>query len=189
MALVTVELVITIAATWVFAASSGRVITGTMPPHSVLVVFGSLVRDGVPGDPVRGRLDTAVRLYRTGHVDRIINSGNGSSYAGNEPAVMRDYLLDHGVPSSVIVDDGAGTDTAATCSGLRHRFGIRAAVLVTQDFHLGRAIALCRAAGVDATGVRAGCDCPAPTVLRNHLRENLLADPRALLGLLIGEPG
>ena len=185
--LVMIELMITIAATWVYASAFGRSLeAGAVPAHSTVVVFGSLVRDGEPGDPVRGRLDTALTLYRTGHVDRIINSGNGSAMAGDEPAVMRAYLEARGVPAAMIVDDGSGVDTAATCSGLRDR-RVRSAVLVTQDFHLGRAIALCRAAGVDATGVRAACDCPSATILRNHLRENLLANPRALLGVIVGE--
>ncbi|MYR08184.1 YdcF family protein [Gordonia sp. SID5947] len=183
----TVELIITIAATWVYASSSGRVLDAAdVPAGSTALVLGSLVHDGEPGDYVRGRLDTAVDLYRTGRVSRIINSGNGSAAAGDEPAVMRSYLEDHGVVGDDITDDPHGMDTEASCRRADEDFGVRAAVIVTQDFHLTRAIALCRSLGIDATGVAARCDCPAWTVVRNHLRELALARPRALLSVVGG---
>ncbi len=186
--LIAVELIVAVAATWVYVAAAGRVVgAGTLPRDSTLVVLGSLVSDGEPGDYVRGRLDTALDLYRDGHVARIINSGNGSADAGDEPAVMRAYLEARGVPAAVIVDDPVGFDTADTCRGLRDRFEVRRPVLITQDFHLDRAIALCRRLGVDdPTGVVAECACSWPTVFRNHLRETFLARPRALLTAISG---
>lgn len=181
--LVLVELWITVAVTWMYFASAGRVDDAPAPAsRPTLLVLGSLVHDdGSPGDYVRGRLDTAVELYRAGGVDRIINSGNGSEEAGNEPAVMRSYLEDRGVASRVIVGDPAGLDTAASCRRARVVFGVDEVVIVTQDFHLRRAIALCRDQGVDARGVAARCDCPAWTLVRNHIRETVFAGPRAVL--------
>jgi vancomycin permeability regulator SanA len=181
--LVSVELWITLAATWMYAASVGRIDDAMAPAsRSTLLVLGSLVYDdGSPGDYVRGRLDTALELYRAGGVDRIINSGNGSEEAGNEPAVMRRYLEERGVASRVITDDPAGLDTAASCRRAREVFGVDDVVIVTQGFHLRRAIALCRDQGVDARGVAARCDCPAWTLVRNHVRETVFAGPRALL--------
>lgn len=184
---VTVELIVTIAATWVYISSSGRVLDeGDVPVGSTALVLGSLVDDGEPGDYVRGRLDTAVDLYRSGRVARIINSGNGSAAAGDEPAVMRHYLEQHGVAADDITDDPLGMDTEASCRRAHEDFGVHAAVIITQDFHLSRAIALCRSRGIDATGVAARCDCPEWTVLRNHGRELMLARPRALLGTISG---
>ncbi|VFA89398.1 vancomycin high temperature exclusion protein [Gordonia paraffinivorans] len=182
-ALIVVELWITVAATWMYVESSGRIVdAGRVSEGSTLLVLGSLVYDdGTPGDYVRGRLDTAAQLYRTGRVDRIINSGNGSEDAGNEPAVMRAHLEAAGVPPEAIVDDPEGYDTAASCRRAHEDFGADALVVVTQDFHLPRAIALCRDAGVDARGVVAECDCPAWTVVRNHIREKVFAGPKALL--------
>ncbi|UPW11884.1 YdcF family protein [Gordonia terrae] len=166
-----------------YAASVGRIDDAMAPAsRSTLLVLGSLVYDdGSPGDYVRGRLDTALELYRAGGVDRIINSGNGSEEAGNEPAVMRRYLEERGVASRVITDDPAGLDTAASCRRAREVFGVDDVVIVTQGFHLRRAIALCRDQGVDARGVAARCDCPAWTLVRNHVRETVFAGPRALL--------
>ncbi|GAB23372.1 hypothetical protein GOPIP_044_00620 [Gordonia polyisoprenivorans NBRC 16320 = JCM 10675] len=186
-ALIVVELVVTIAATWVFVAAHGRVLApDRVPRGSTVVVFGSLVSDGDPGDYVRGRLDTALDLYRSGAVGRIINSGNGSADAGDEPAVMRAYLEQRGVPSGVIVDDPAGFDTADTCRRLRTVYGVDRPVLITQDFHIPRAIALCRSLGVDATGVDARCECSVITQARNVIREALLARPRALVTAVTG---
>ncbi|OBA72891.1 SanA/YdcF family protein [Gordonia sp. 852002-10350_SCH5691597] len=186
--LVVGELVVTIAATWVFVASSGRIVDAQrIPNRSTLLVLGSLVSDGEPGSYVRGRLDTALELYRTGAVARVVVSGNGDADAGDEPAVMRDYLEAHGVPASVIVDDPAGYDTERSCRRLPEVIGeaaSNAVVIVTQDFHVSRAIALCRARGIDALGVEAQCPCSCWTLARNHIRETFLARPRALLSVL-----
>ncbi|MGV9669739.1 MULTISPECIES: SanA/YdcF family protein [unclassified Gordonia (in: high G+C Gram-positive bacteria)] len=186
-ALIAVELVITLAATWVYVSAHGRVVDERdIAAGSTVVVLGSLVDDGEPGDYVRGRLDTALELYRSGRADRIINSGNGNPDAGDEPAVMRAYLEGHGVPAGIIVDDPAGFDTAASCRRLRDEFDVDDPVIVTQDFHVSRAVALCRSLGIDATGVAAHCDCSWPTLLRNHFREAVLARPRALLTAVAG---
>jgi vancomycin permeability regulator SanA len=182
--LVAVELIVTSAGTWIYFASAGRVLEiDDVPAGSTALVLGSLVEDGTPGSYVKGRLDTAVELYESGRVSRIINSGNGTAAAGDEPAVMRRDLESRGVPADVIVDDPLGMDTDASCRRVHDDFGLHTVVIVTQDFHLTRAIALCRAHGVDATGVTARCECATWTVVRNHLRELLLARPRALLGL------
>ncbi|MDV7101052.1 YdcF family protein [Gordonia amicalis] len=180
--LVVVELWITVSATWMYVVSADRILdAGQLPSGSTLLVLGSLVEDGSPGDYVRGRLDTASELHRDGRAIRIINSGNGSPEAGDEPAVMREYLEAAGVPAQVILDDPSGFDTAASCRRAREVFGVRRLIIVTQDFHLRRAIALCRGEGVDARGVVAECDCPSWTLVRNHIRETVFAGPRALL--------
>lgn len=184
---IAVELVVTVSATWVALAGYGRVQPAELvSPAATVVVLGSLVRDGVPGDYVRGRLDTALEMYRSGRVARIINSGNGSADAGDEPAVMRTYLQDRGVPAAMIVDDPAGFDTAATCRRLRTVFGVEHPVIITQDFHVRRAIALCRRFGIDATGVEARCDCSTISLARNIIRESVLARPRALVTAVTG---
>ncbi len=180
--LVVVELWITVAATWMYVVAGDRVLDAEqVPDGSTLLVLGSLVEDGAPGDYVRGRLDVAAELYRDGRVARIINSGNGSPEAGDEPTVMRSHLEAAGVPAQVMVDDPLGLDTAASCRRAREVFGAEGLVIVTQDFHLERAIALCRGEGVDARGVEAECDCPTWTLVRNHIREAVFAGPKAVL--------
>lgn len=181
--------VIVVAAAWTAAAGGGaRMYQGDQPapdlPETVLIL-GSKVSDGEPGAYVRARLDTAVALYESGGVTRIINSGNGGEDAGRETEVMTDYLVARGVPAEIIEQDPEGLDTATSCLHLAERFDVTEITVVTQDFHLARANALCRHHGVEAVGVIAGCaDCSTAGILRNHLRETVLARPRALAGVL-----
>ncbi len=184
-ALAAIELIIAVAATWIYVMTFDREFdVADAPMAPVAIVLGSQVSDGEPGSYVSGRLDTAIDLYRFGRVATILNSGNGRAAAGNEPAVMRRYLIEGGVPAGVVIDDPEGYDTAATCRRAREVFDVTEALIVTQDFHLGRAIALCRDFGIDTRGVVADCDCATWTVLRNHVREDVLAAPRALLTVL-----
>ena len=177
-----VQFIVAVAATWVFVLAVGRESSVENAPSApVALVLGSKVDERGPGSYVQGRLDTALELYRMGRVERILNSGNGRPEAGNEPAVMRDYLEEHGVPAAAIVDDPEGYDTSTSCRRAREVYGFDDVLVVTQGFHLGRAIALCRDIGVDAHGVYADCDCPMWSVARNHIRETYLARPRAFL--------
>jgi vancomycin permeability regulator SanA len=66
---------------------------------------------------------------------------------------MVNYLVDHGIPADQIVADYAGFDTYGTCYRAKHIFGIDQAILVSQTYHLPRAVTTCRLLGVDATGV------------------------------------
>ncbi|QKT09289.1 YdcF family protein [Gordonia sp. X0973] len=186
-ALVVVEGIVAAANTWVyFAARTREVVPADVPAGSTALVLGAKVSDGEPGVYVRARLDTAIGLYRSGRVTTILNSGNGSSRYGSETDVMRAYLERAGIPSSAIRDDPAGYDTERSCSRARSEFGLSKVVLVTQGFHLDRAIALCRLDGPDPIGVEAPCpDCARWTIARNHAREALLARPRALLSTVL----
>jgi hypothetical protein avisC_12382 len=86
-------------------------------------------------------------------VDAILVSGDNGRVGYDEPTAMRDYLVSQGVPSEAIALDYAGFDTYDTCVRARSIFGIDKALLVSQSFHLGRAVAVCRSVGVDAYGV------------------------------------
>jgi vancomycin permeability regulator SanA len=125
-----------------------------VPPAPVVVVFGAKVRpDGTPSPYLAGRLDLALRLYRAGKVRAVLVSGDHSRWAYDEPDAMRSYLMARGVPDSRAVADYAGFDTYQTCARAKRIFGVRKAILVSQDFHIARAVALCRSVGIDATGI------------------------------------
>ena len=189
LAVIAVELLVAVTSSWVAAAARGRVVdVDDVPPDAprTLIVLGAKVSDGQVGEYVRARLDAAIELYRAGRVDRILDSGNDADYAGNEVTVMRAYLEAHGVPAAAILDDPVGRNTAATCRNAADVFGVRDALIVTQDFHVGRAVMLCRAHGIDATGVISACDdCSVPSLVRNHLREALGSRPRAVVDSLL----
>ncbi|MBO8190606.1 YdcF family protein [Streptomyces oryzae] len=142
-------------ATWMRLSTDGRIREGVAdaPSAPVALVFGAGLWDGEPSPYLAHRLDTAARLYRAGKVRVLLVSGDNSRRDYDEPGAMRDYLTDRGVPSSRIVADYAGFDTWDSCARAARVFGVHRALLVSQDYHLRRAAALCRAAGVDSYGV------------------------------------
>lgn len=82
-------------------------------------------------------------------------SGDNSYLNYNEPGAMRQYAIELGVPDEAIVLDYAGRRTYDTCYRAREIFGIHEALLVTQKFHLPRALYVCNRLGVSAVGVAA----------------------------------
>ncbi|MGP3772040.1 SanA/YdcF family protein [Streptomyces sp. SDT5-1] len=126
---------------------------GDVPRSDVGVVFGAGLWDGEPSPYLAHRLDTAAELYRTGKVRVLLVTGDNSREEYDEPDAMRTYLTRHGVPSKAIVGDYAGFDTWDSCVRAKKIFGVDRAVLVTQDFHARRALALCEAAGITSYAV------------------------------------
>lgn len=126
------------------------------PAGRVAIVFGAgLWRDGRPTPVLRDRVATAASLYFAGKVEKLLMSGDNRFDTYNEPAAMRDYAVELGVPEDAIVLDYAGQRTYDTCYRARDIFGIRQAILVTQAFHLPRALYTCNKLGVRAIGVPA----------------------------------
>ncbi len=139
---------------WAYADTAGRRLSpATVPATPVGLVLGAGIRDGVPSQLLARRLDLAVDLWRRGKVRVLLVSGDNRTPDYDEPTVMRDYLAAHGVPADKVVRDFAGLDTWDSCARARRIFGVRRLTVITQDFHLPRAVALCRAAGLDAWGV------------------------------------
>ncbi|MET9955388.1 ElyC/SanA/YdcF family protein [Streptomyces sp. NPDC006339] len=141
-------------ATWIFTVSDDRLRTvESVPRTDVAVVFGAGLRGGEPGSYLVHRLDTAADLYRQGRVQVILVTGDNSRHDYDEPHAMSMYLTKRGVPHARIVSDFAGFDTWDSCVRAKKIFGVDRAVLISQGFHIRRAVALCEAAGVDSYGV------------------------------------
>jgi len=140
---------------WLRSAASGYIYTEqTVPAAPVALVLGAQVYpDGTPSPFLAARLEIARRLYESGKVRAILVSGDHMHWAYNEPGVMFQWLLAHGVPTEKIVLDHAGFDTYDSCARAKEVFGVNKLIVVTQMFHLPRAVALCRQFGIDATGV------------------------------------
>jgi len=141
-------------ATWMHAVADSRVRTvAEVPARDVAVVFGAGLWKGRPTPYLAHRLDAAAELYRAGKVKVVLVTGDNSRVEYDEPDAMRTYLTARGVPEKQIVSDYAGFDTWDSCVRVKKIFGVDRAVLVTQDFHIRRAVALCQAAGVESYGV------------------------------------
>jgi vancomycin permeability regulator SanA len=140
---------------WVRAAAHGRVYSeADVPDAPVALVLGAEVyADGSPSAFLAARLDIAKRLLDAHKVKAILLSGDNSRYSYDEPGDMEVYLVARGVPASQIVLDYAGFDTYDSCARAHRIFGVNRAIVVTQSFHVDRAVTHCRAEGVDATGI------------------------------------
>ena len=127
------------------------------PAKRVAIVFGAEVKkDGIPSVVLMDRVETAVELYKSGKVEKLLMSGDNRYVDYNEPESMRQYALTLGMPDSDIVLDYAGRSTYDTCYRAKEIFGVNSAILVTQGFHMPRALFLCKAFSINAVGVEAG---------------------------------
>lgn len=135
---------------------SERIFTVEEAPNgfSVAIVFGAgLHWDGSPTPVLRDRVKAAVGLYNQGKVQKLLFSGDNRYVDYNEPGAMHDYALELGVPEEDIVLDFAGRRTYDTCYRAEAIFKVNKALLVTQRFHLPRALFLCDQMGIATQGV------------------------------------
>ncbi len=126
-------------------------------PHArAAIVFGAgLTADGSPTAVLEDRVKTAAALYQAGKIDKILMSGDNRFIYYNEPGAMKSYALELGVPDEDIVLDYAGRRTYDTCYRAREIFRLTEAILVTQQFHLSRALYTCKSLGIEVVGVPA----------------------------------
>jgi SanA protein len=137
------------------------------PKEKVAIVLGAgLTRSGNPTPILVDRVTTAAQLYFAGKVEKILLSGDNSYVNYNEPGAMQKYAISLGVPKEVLVLDYAGRRTYDTCYRAKFIFQVDEALLVTQNFHLPRALLTCNALGIKATGISAD--------LRKYLQSSLI---------------
>lgn len=127
-----------------------------VPPARAAIVFGAgLTASGRPTAVLQDRVATAVNLYQAGKVEKILMSGDNRFLDYNEPGAMRSYALELGMNEEDIVLDYAGRRTYDTCYRAGAIFGLSDVILVTQKFHLARALYTCSSLGLEAVGVAA----------------------------------
>lgn len=138
----------------------------TVTAEKAAIVFGAgLLHDGTPSPVLKDRVSTAAQLFFAGKVQKLLLSGDNRFVDYNEPASMRAYALELGVPDEAIVMDFAGRRTYDTCYRAKYIFGLNQAILVTQKYHLSRALFTCNGIGLQAIGV--------PADLRSYHPHNL----------------
>lgn len=127
-----------------------------VPSKPVIMVLGaSLKSDGQPSDALLDRLQVGMDLYREGKGSLILVTGDDGKMRSDEIKAMRKYVLDNGIPESALKSDGQGYRTYESCTRAKTEFGIDKAIVVTQEFHLPRALYLCNKLGVESIGVPA----------------------------------
>ncbi|MBI5671010.1 MAG: YdcF family protein [Chloroflexi bacterium] len=162
-----------------------------VPERPVALVFGAQVyRSGRLSAMLADRVAVGARLYHAGKVQALLLTGDNHLETYNEPEAMRRYALELGVPADALVLDYAGFRTYDSCYRARDIFKVNSAILVTQGFHLDRALLTCGGLGLDVVGVAADFVRPsgysAVSLFRSQLRE-LPATAMAVLDLLRGD--
>jgi SanA protein len=168
----------------------------SVPERRVAIIFGALIfEDGRLSPMLADRVATGADLYHAGKVEVLLMTGDNRFVTYNEPEAMRRYALSLGVPDDAIVLDYAGRRTYDSCYRAREIFELDKVILVTQRFHLDRALLTCNALGLDAVGVAADVQRPQgyklDAMLYSQVREfpatavavlDLLRRPEPVLG-------
>ncbi|MEO1430714.1 MAG: ElyC/SanA/YdcF family protein [Cyanobacteria bacterium J06632_19] len=123
-----------------------------IPSQRVAIVLGAGIYNENPSPMLADRISAAAELYKLGKVQKLLMSGDNSSEDYDEVTVMKRYAIKLGIPQKDITLDYAGFKTYESCYRANPIFGVNQAVVVTQNFHLPRAVYLCQQLGVDAVG-------------------------------------
>lgn len=124
-----------------------------VPAKPVAIVFGAGIwSDGTPTPMLADRIQGAIELYHLGQVEKILMTGDNATPEYNEVIAMQNYAEQQGVPLEDIKLDYAGFSTYESCYRAREIFGVEQAVLITQQYHLPRAVYTCNQLGIDVVG-------------------------------------
>lgn len=150
----------------------------TLPAQAesdVIIVLGAQVKeDGTPSEALRRRLTAAHEAWQQKRQTIIVCGAQGANEPRAEGDVMREWLLERGVPQEDVVAETASFNTRQNLEYAKaimaHR-GLSQALIVTSDYHVARALVLCRQAGISATGK--GSPSKPEYFIKNHFREGL----------------
>lgn len=152
------------------------------PDAQTVIILGASVLPNRNLSPIlKDRVDTAIKLYQAQKISKILVSGDNATVNYNEVSPIRTYLLMKGVFDQDIFLDHAGFDTYSTMYRARDIFGVSSVLIVSQSFHLPRAVFLARQLGIKAYGVSAD---GGRILLRNYTRE-VFANIKAIFYLLL----
>ena len=124
-----------------------------IPETKVAIIFGAGLNEEGTGAFLTDRVKTGVELYKAGKVQKLIMSGDNRTEFHDEPTAMINLALEEGVPEHALQADYAGRRTYDTCLRARKIFKVEDAILITQNFHMDRAMYTCDSLGIDVIGV------------------------------------
>lgn len=157
---------------WIQYSTRDRIIDlpENCPLSQVAIVFGTShrLRNGAPNPYYQGRLDVAASLFHSGRTELLLLSGDNRTMQYNEPVAMWKALRSRGIPSSTMTRDYAGFSTFDTLIRAHRVFGIEQAILVSQRWHLPRALLIARHEGIDAYGCVAPGEVQDSALLRRE---------------------
>lgn len=150
-------LIITVVQIRVYYSSSGKIFDAKNAPNSqAAIILGAYVsQDGSLCDMLQDRVITGVELYKSGKVDKLLLSGDHGRVSYDEVNNMRKYAETLGVPTEDIFMDHAGFSTYESMYRAKEIFNVKSAIIVTQKFHMPRALYIADKIGVEAAGVNA----------------------------------
>ena len=125
------------------------------PKNDVGIIFGAGINGDKPSKYLKDRLDAGILLYKAKRINKILLSGDNGSEEYDELTVMKNYCFKHGVDTSKIFIDYAGFDTYSTMYRAKHIFKIKKATLISQKYHLNRAIYIGKHLGIKSVGYSA----------------------------------
>jgi len=160
-----------------------------IPKQRVGIVFGAGVyQDGTPTPYLQWRIQTAVKLYEAHRVQKLLMSGDNSRKTYDEPLAMQKLAIKLGVKPSDITLDYAGRNTYDSCYRAHAIFGLRNATLVSNGYHLPRAIMTCDGLGVHSIGVAADSQGHRDYTINYIMREWLSTDKAVIQNILKPKP-
>jgi SanA protein len=125
------------------------------PKNDVGIIFGAGINGDQPSKYLKDRLDAGILLYKAKRINKILLSGDNGSDEHDELTVMKNYCFTHGVDTTKIFIDYAGFDTYSTMYRAKHIFNIKKATLISQEYHLNRAIYIGQKLGIKSVGYSA----------------------------------
>ncbi|MEO8535826.1 MAG: ElyC/SanA/YdcF family protein [Flavobacterium sp.] len=125
------------------------------PKNDVGIIFGAGINGDQPGKYLKDRLDAGILLYKAKRINKILLSGDNGRDEYDELTVMKNYCYRNGVDTTKIFIDYAGFDTYSTMYRAKHIFKIKKATLISQEYHLNRAIYIGNSLGIKSAGFSA----------------------------------
>lgn len=141
----------------------------------ILILGAGVWANNKPSPMLADRLEEGIRLYQEGISKKIIVSGDHGQDSYDEVNVMKNYLIDAGIPSEDIFMDHAGFSTYESMYRAKEIFGVEKMVIVTQEYHIYRALFICESLGIDALGANSDPRAYAGALKRN-VREWIARD-------------
>lgn len=153
----------------------------------ILVLGCRVYEDGTPSHMLEDRLRRGVELYEAAAAPKLLMSGDHGQQEYDEVNAMKSYAVAAGIPSGDVFMDHAGFSTYESLYRAKEIFGVKKVIIVTQEYHLHRALHIARRLGLEAWGVASDYRGYAGQLMRD-IREILARNKDFLTGIFLPEP-